>query len=122
MLGSGAFAGVTRSGDFYEGNELEEQQAQFFEDATIRNQTSGNSDVYHTNEDLTGSIPQFSGSDARSAKGMPLFKKYRIKSTHPSQSVRKFDCLMKNKRKMYFIKPEFLSCRNFSSVLLLKPP
>ena len=51
-----------------------------------------------------------------------FFKKYRIKSTHPSQSVPKFDCLMKNKRKMFFIKPEFLSCRKFSSVLLLKPP
>lgn len=82
MLGSGAFAGVTRSGNFYEGNELEEQQAQFFEDATIRNQRTGNSDVFHTDEDLTSPFSQLGGGDAREAKGMPLFKKYRIKMTN----------------------------------------
>lgn len=78
-----AYAEITHSGNFYEGNELEEQQQEFFESGIMKPlaEPKDSTDVIHSGEDFESPILNYSGtsSDGPHSSGTPLFKKYRIK-------------------------------------------
>ena len=77
-----ANAEIIRNADFYEGHELEAQQQNFFENATMDSVNLKKNEVIHTDEDFDASAMRYavgSGGDGPQTKGVPLFKKYRIK-------------------------------------------
>lgn len=81
LIGGRANAEIRRNANFYEGNELEAAQEEFFETG-IMTPVRPNNELIHTNEEFDSFLVGVSGGDAPKTKGMPLFKKYRIKLTN----------------------------------------
>lgn len=86
LLGTSANAEIVHDDSFYEGNELEAAQEEFFENGVFRAPNENTQNVQHSDDDFDGStfgnMMGSGGGDGPRTKGMPLFKKYRIKVTN----------------------------------------
>ncbi len=85
MVGSGASAAVVHNKDFYDDNSLESVEQEFFENGTIsspKNRAKIEGETDYFGGDSFMEYDPTAGGDMPSLRGMPVFKKYRIKMTN----------------------------------------